>query len=265
MKALQGTWHVRTLEVDGQKTALDAFSGSQIILKGKTFKTVSMGSAYEGTFTVDTTRTPHTIDITFNEGPHAGQQSLGIFTLTGKTWTLCLGMAGLGRPKKFATTPGSGHALETLSRDAPRPSTRKTAKRAEVGKTGAPSRAQSDTSSEHAGEWSMVSIHQSGKPTVPPEWAHFGLRVVRGNLVTITMNGQVMLKATFTDDSSTTPRSIDYTLAAGPQKGKKQLGVYEVDGDTARYCMAAPGKPRPTALVTRAGDGRTLSVWTRRR
>ena len=73
--------------------------------------------------------------------------------------------------------------------------------------------------------------------------------------------GIVMLHVTFVVDSVTTPSSIDYTLVRGPHRGQTQRGIYELDGEVARYCMAAPGDERPAEFVTRAGDGRTLSVW----
>ena len=269
MKALQGAWDVVALEVEGQKTPAGAAGDSQIILKGDKFTTVSMGAAYSGTFKVDAKRKPHTIDILFTDGPHAGMKSLGILTLKNDTWTLCLGMAGATRPKSFVTKPGSGHALETLKRSTGRKVGKTVARTAEV--PTAPSSRKSATSNagnksptmgpeiaEHGGDWAMVSLDQSGKPAVPAEYLHYGRRVVNGDDLAVTMNGQTMLKASFTVDVSTKPKSIDYTLAHG---GKKQLGIYEFDGDTARYCMAAPGDARPTDFATKTGDGRTLSVW----
>ena len=70
MQALHGTWNVVALEVDGSKMTEGVFGSSQIILQGDTFRTVSMGADYEGTFIVDDARTPHTIDISFIETPH---------------------------------------------------------------------------------------------------------------------------------------------------------------------------------------------------
>ncbi len=109
----------------------------------------------------------------------------------------------------------------------------------------------------------MVSLDQSGQPGVPPAYVHFGRRIVQGNEVTVTMNGQVMLKASFTVDPSTIPPSIDYTLLSGADKGKRQLGIYELNRRTAQYCMATPGDDRPKDFVTSPGDSRTLSVWKR--
>jgi uncharacterized protein (TIGR03067 family) len=113
---LQGTWNIDSLEVEGMKMSRDSFSGAQIILDGIVFATRAMGAPYRGTFVVNDAAVPKTIDILFNEGPHSGSSSLGIYELDGDQWKLCLGFAGICRPKDFATSPGSGHALETLTR-----------------------------------------------------------------------------------------------------------------------------------------------------
>jgi hypothetical protein len=47
----------------------------------------------------------------------------------------------------------------------------------------------------------------------------------------------------------------------GQFEGKTMLGIYDLQGDTLRFCFADPGKERPTNFTTKAGDGRTLSVW----
>jgi hypothetical protein len=51
----------------------------------------------------------------------------------------------------------------------------------------------------------------------------------------------------------------------GRLKGKKQVGAYEIDGDTVKFCFSAPDRERPTDFTTKAGSGRTPTVWTRAR
>jgi uncharacterized protein (TIGR03067 family) len=113
---LQGSWRFTSLEVEGQKVPSQALSGSKIVIAGDSFTTISAGATYVGTFDVDATRSPRTIDIRFTEGPHAGEASLGIYAIENDRWTLCIGLAGRSRPSNFATSAGSGHALETLER-----------------------------------------------------------------------------------------------------------------------------------------------------
>ena len=52
-------------------------------------------------------------------------------------------------------------------------------------------------------------------------------------------------------------------MTDGPTKGKTQLGIYEVDGDTFRSCFASPGAERPTDFSSKPGEARTVSIWKR--
>lgn len=117
LEKLQGSWEVVTLEVEGQRVPAAFFSGAKIVIDGDNFSTIAMGAAYAGTLTLDIASNPRRFDVLFNEGPHKGQASLGIYELSGSTWKICLGFAGKDRPKDFATTAGSGHALESLERE----------------------------------------------------------------------------------------------------------------------------------------------------
>ncbi|HEV3386733.1 MAG TPA: TIGR03067 domain-containing protein [Gemmata sp.] len=112
------------------------------------------------------------------------------------------------------------------------------------------------------GEWSMVSGEASGN-SLPKETVATGKRVAKDGETTITLGGQVYFKAKFSIDPTKKPKTIDYTMTEGPTKGKTHLGIYELDGDTVRFCFAAPGKDRPTEFSAKEGSERTLSVWKR--
>jgi uncharacterized protein (TIGR03067 family) len=110
------------------------------------------------------------------------------------------------------------------------------------------------------GEWSMVSGSADGQP-MPDEMRAQMKRVCKGDETTTTMAGRVYIKAKITIDPSKKPKTIDYEMTAGPTKGQKQLGIYEVEGDTFKSCFAKPGGERPTDF--KPDDGRTSSVWKR--
>jgi uncharacterized protein (TIGR03067 family) len=112
------------------------------------------------------------------------------------------------------------------------------------------------------GEWSMVSGSADGQP-MPPELLRQMRRVCKGDETTTTMRGQVFFKARIALDPSRTPKTIDYEMTEGFTRGKKQLGIYEVEGDTFKSCFGRPGAERPTDFTSKPGDGRTLSVWKR--
>lgn len=112
------------------------------------------------------------------------------------------------------------------------------------------------------GEWSMVSGSAEGQP-MPDELRKQMKRVCKGDEATTTMGGQMFIKAKITIDPSKKPKTIDYQMTDGFTKGKRQLGIYEVDGDTFKSCFSKPGAARPADFTSKPGDGLTVSVWKR--
>ena len=112
------------------------------------------------------------------------------------------------------------------------------------------------------GEWTMVSGERAGM-ALPEDLVQGAKRVAKDGETTVTIGGSTFLTAKYTIDPSKKPKSIDYMLSDGPNKGKKQLGIYEIAGDTLKFCFAGPGAERPTDFTAKADSGRTLSVWKR--
>jgi uncharacterized protein (TIGR03067 family) len=117
MEALQGTWTFLSLEVDGAKIPEAMLSGSNILIKGDTFKSISGGIAYEGTIRIGPSKTPKTLDMIFSSGPETGKTAPGIYEISRDNLKICLSLGASSRPTEFATKPGSGHALELLKRE----------------------------------------------------------------------------------------------------------------------------------------------------
>jgi len=112
------------------------------------------------------------------------------------------------------------------------------------------------------GEWTMVSGSADGQP-MPDDMRQQMKRVCKDDESTTTMAGRVFIKAKITLDPAKKPKTIDYLMTDGFTKGQKQLGIYEVEGDTFKSCFAKPGAERPTDFSSQPGDGRTVSVWKR--
>jgi uncharacterized protein (TIGR03067 family) len=165
---------------------------------------------------------PPQIDMKFDAGPEKGNTNLGIYKIDGDTWKLCLATRGLVRPTRFAATPGSGFALETLTRGSAKATPSVKAKRAASG-----SRAPA---TELEGDWQMVSCVTDGTPMEQSavEWVK---RLTVGNQVSVHAGPQVIMKMTFTHDPSKSPKTIDYVHTAGANKGKTQLGIYELQDE----------------------------------
>jgi uncharacterized protein (TIGR03067 family) len=112
------------------------------------------------------------------------------------------------------------------------------------------------------GEWSMVSGERDGQ-AIPEEYVKSAKRVCKEGVVTVSFNDMVFLQAKLTLDPSKKPKHMDYDITDGPTKSQRQLGIYEIDGDTIKFCFSPDDKGRPTDFTAKEGSGRTLSVWKR--
>jgi len=248
---LQGTWNVSALEVDGQKMPESMMGAAQIVIKGSRFTSTGMGAVYEGTIELDTSKKPKHLTMHFDAGPEKGNKNPGIYEIKNGTLRICLATRGSERPARFATKPGTGVALETLTKTRNR-------KRAAA----KPITAPSGPATEFEGEWRMVSGVSNGVP-MEESTVQWVKRKTVGDETTISAGPQVMMKMKFTADSSKSPKTIDYVNTGGANKGKNQEGIYDLEGKILKVCMAAPGARRPKEFESKAGDGRMFTVWER--
>jgi len=273
LRALEGTWEIETLEIDGRAMSLAMLTratGASIKIDGDRFRSEMTGETYDGTFNIDVEADPHHIDLEFVEGPEAGNFNYGIYRIDGDRFTLCLDMNGKARPQAFATAPGSGHALETLRRASDA--------RPDSVTGGVPqSRAQaaskepppefafvpSPTLSRLQGEWSAVRLVKDGQE--PPAFMiKSGRRSATNNEVKVSYGGKLMVHVLVRIDETVQPTQIDYyNLLPGPFCGLVQRGIMKWIGDEVCICFADPGQPRPTDFTSTAGSGLTLSQWRR--
>jgi uncharacterized protein (TIGR03067 family) len=119
LKRFAGSWRYESTIVEGKEVPGDALEDVRLNLEGDRFEMASTSVTYRGTFVVDPTATPKTIDVTFSEGPEKGKVSKGIYELDGDTYKVCVGLAGRDRPKTFTCEPGSGSAVQILKRVNP--------------------------------------------------------------------------------------------------------------------------------------------------
>src|SRR5262245_62079377 len=102
------------------------------------------------------------------------------------------------------------------------------------------------------GEWSMVSGAADGQ-AMPDNLLATAKRVCKEDETTVTIGGQLILKAKFTIEPAQKPKTIDYEVTDGPTKGRKHLGIYEVSEESLKFCFAAPDGERPTTFESKPG------------
>jgi hypothetical protein len=79
------------------------------------------------------------------------------------------------------------------------------------------------------------------------------------------INGQLIMRAKFKLDPSKSPRHIDYEVLEGPAKGGTMQGIYELEGNTVKFCFGPPGGERPSKFESQLGERRTFSVWKKKK
>jgi uncharacterized protein (TIGR03067 family) len=105
MAQVQGVWTMTSS--NGQDTAA---SGQQIVMSitnNRYEQTVNGQLSERGTFKLDESKKPMTVDVTITDGPSAGQTALGVFELNGNTLTVKVAQPGsTERPTDLAPADG---------------------------------------------------------------------------------------------------------------------------------------------------------------
>ena len=118
LERFQGTWKFESLEVGGMKMDVGVYKDVRLILEGDKFTHKEGKEPAHGTFKVDVSKKPKTIDITFTDGPEKGNTILGIYELDGDTYRVCIDLAKKDvRPTKFESKKGTMLVLEVLKRE----------------------------------------------------------------------------------------------------------------------------------------------------
>jgi uncharacterized protein (TIGR03067 family) len=112
------------------------------------------------------------------------------------------------------------------------------------------------------GDWALQSMVIDGAKASDDEAQSLFITVKDSEYATYLFS-KALGKVTFKLDAAKKPKEIDLTPAAGPQKGKKLLGIYELKEDQWRICSAPPGAKRPTEFASKEGSGHRFYVWDR--
>lgn len=109
------------------------------------------------------------------------------------------------------------------------------------------------------GTWTITGLEMDGRK------AAFGggkIVITGGRFTTVGMGDGFAGTVAF--DESKNPRQFDLTFTQGTHKGKKSMGIYELDGDAWTICMGLAGnRRRPKEFTTMPGDGFALEVLQR--
>jgi uncharacterized protein (TIGR03067 family) len=239
-----GVWRLVSVTDNGFKAPEASLRGMTVTIAGNVY-TIRTGDKVleRGTFVLDSSQNPKSIDATITEGPDKGKTSLGIYSLDDTWRKVCFAQPGKGRPTKLESTSGSNWALFVARRQSK-------------------DEAAKQELQQLQGDWQMESLERNGKK-LDEALVRTYKRTVTGNKHTVSWEEHRLaftLHATLTLDPTNDPKTVDLLLADGPFKGKTRLGIYKLEGDTETVCLAQPGNHRPTSFNSKQG---AIHVWKR--
>jgi uncharacterized protein (TIGR03067 family) len=121
--------------------------------------------------------------------------------------------------------------------------------------------AAKDELKKFEGTWELVSAERD--VVKAPADSLKGMKAIaKGDMLTLTKDGNAFLELKITIDPTKKPKTIDATSTKGDDKGMMAVGIYELDGDTLTICLNR-GKERPTEFTTKKDSGCTLYVYKR--
>ncbi len=111
------------------------------------------------------------------------------------------------------------------------------------------------------GTWRVVEVEENGEKVPADKLRETKVTVVvKGDKHTLKYGDRVEGPVTVTIDPTKKPGHYDMTITEGPKKGQVLQGIYQLDGDTWRYCQDKSGKGRPTEFSGKAGSGWVLVI-----
>ncbi len=246
---IQGTWQLVYAETDGKTAPGERIQAVRVEIKGNSHA-VYFGDkqvVHDASFTLDPTAKPRTSDLTINDGPDKGKQIHGIYELEGDTLASCVAKVGEDRPKKFATTPGSGHTFRVFKRVRPNEDPKEKAVRDELIRFG--------------GTWLFAELEIGGKKVPAGDFATNRL-ILQGDRFLATDPNETAA-GYYKIDPTRVPKTIDLVFTSGSPKGTTVRGIYELNDDTYKQCLSVDDTPRPEKFESTPGSTYALEVLKR--
>jgi uncharacterized protein (TIGR03067 family) len=111
---MQGEWKLSSYNVEGKTVAPAELAKIKLVVKGNKSALTVDKTTLHGTYTLDASKKPHTLDIALTDGPDKGKKKLGIYEISDKHLKICLAAVGGARPTEFKA--GKGVNLESWER-----------------------------------------------------------------------------------------------------------------------------------------------------
>jgi uncharacterized protein (TIGR03067 family) len=248
VEPLQGGWTMVLVFRNGEEVPADQAKSGELIVEDQEYRARLGELAVTATIKLDSSKAPKEIDLTFTSGEQKGKTVKGIFKIAGDDLTICRGLSeNEARPSEFAAPVNSGLLLVTWKRS-------KTI-------VSAKAKAVEEELKRFEATWRFVEIEVNGQK-VPEKAFEKDTLILNGRRFASFVGGK-LVHGDFKIDPLAKPKTIDIIFTEGPGKGHSQKGIYELDGDTQKICIAMPDQPRPTEFVTKADSGCIIEILKR--
>jgi uncharacterized protein (TIGR03067 family) len=121
-----------------------------------------------------------------------------------------------------------------------------------------------DEAKKLQGDWTITDWYQGGV-TMPVARLSTVRWALQGDRYSFAL-GDSEEEGTVKVDAGQKPPTIDLSPSTGDAKGKEQLGIFKIDGETVTICLARPGsKDRPTEFTSTRSNRQILMTVKRAR
>ncbi len=248
-KAFKGTWMIADQTDNGRKTPAEelkngfwGFGYSDVVFPNELEK--DHGSI--GGFLLEENQMPKQILITASESGDNNElkdvQFRGIYKIDGDRLTIAYRKNGPA-PDKFESAPGSGVTLLELKRSAPQNKAPEKMRENKIDPA-APAVANPAADLETLqGQWKTIRQENGGNGDAQVLnslnlHSISRLRFQQNTAVFVNLGDAQALITNFSDDPTSSPKTIDIHKDNDPQKGQLiALGIYEFEGDLLKICL----------------------------
>jgi uncharacterized protein (TIGR03067 family) len=118
LKRIEGAWQMINADQDGVPVPEEAIRNQSIVFEKGTYEVLNKEEVVEnGTFAIDASKTPHTIDLKIEKGEGQGKTQLGIYAFEGETLKCAFALPGASqRPEKLESRPNTDIFVLSLER-----------------------------------------------------------------------------------------------------------------------------------------------------
>lgn len=111
------------------------------------------------------------------------------------------------------------------------------------------------------GAWSIASFTVGGE-SIPGSVFEKQRMIFEKDRYIVKEGDNIVEEGTYTLDASKSPKTLDFKITKGNDEGKSQAGIYAIEGETFKVCLAFPGdaaSERPKAFESKK-ESRTILV-----